>query len=277
MTTAKRIYTASYDQKDSAPSSGIYSDTRAYNYENFFGSNVYKNRTDEHTLLFDGQKFSAQTNKNDNNDWMKVINFDHIMKTAGGSSPANWGKFYWDVKTNYWNTTGMGAYYGGNSYFHPNVVGATFSWRKDQGYWSDGECGFNEWGLHYYQPSTNRWRTVRFNTNTSSGNHYYSQEGDDWVHHGGNPAALGTKVTGWKATRGYLSTTNKNYVMNEDWLWGGFFIRGECTDAGPASHRRELDLADFQPIYGYHTQDAKLCLQFGSVAKEDLSDKRKFR
>ena len=268
MATAKRIYTASYDQADNAPNSGFYSERRPFGYESMFSSNVYKNLDKTYTLLATGGTYSLNTNQNDSADWHNIINFNHIMKSSTGS---NYARVEWDVKSSYYNMIGMGPYFGDvNCFFHPNVIGATFTWRKSESYWSDGECGFKHWGLLYYQPSSNRWRAVRFNTHQSSGNRYTSNEGDDWVHHNGNPAAFGTAVNGWKATRGMLGASSKNYVLTEEWLWGGFYIRAECTDRGGSSHWRKLDLSDFQPIYGYTRDSAKLILPFGSYSKSDI-------
>lgn len=268
MTAATQLYLASTDQANSAPSGGWWANRRAYNYEGYWQNQSYGDKSETLRLLATGSTFTVDTNANWNGGDRQLINLPDMMKNSSGSTQ-NYARLYWKVQTNYWNTCGLGPYWEINGtnidknkwcHFHPNVVGATFTWRKDTSYWSDGECGFKSWGLNYYSPSRDLWRAVRFNTHSSSGNHYTSQEGDDWVHHGGNPAALGTKVDGWKATRGYLGTSNRNYVMTQDWLWGGLWITGECTSRGGSSRERQLDISDFQPIYGNAGNSTKLVL-----------------
>ena len=263
MAAATQLYLANTDQASSAPSGGWYANRRAYNYQYYWANEGFANQNKTLTALATGSTFTVATNANTNGSDRLVDNFEHIIRTST-SSTFSYGRFYWKVQTNYWNTTGLGPYWEvgrtAGADYHPNVVGATLTWRKDQGYWSDGECGFKSWGLNYYSPSRDLWRAVRFNTHSSSGNHYTSQEGDDWVHHGGDPAALGTQVTGWKGTRGYLGSTARNYVMTEDWLWGGLWITGECTSRGGSSRERRLDISDFQPIYGDAGNGAKLIL-----------------
>jgi len=274
MTTPKDLYIASTDQAQNAPpQSGFYSNRRPFSYENMFGSAVYKNQNKVFTTLDGGTDFELKTNANDNGSDRTIENFHHIMKSSSSSSPS-YGKFYWNVQTNYYNMTGMGPFWGTSSstwsYWHANVIGASFTWRKDQGAYDEGECGFKHWGLNYYSPSRNLWRTVRFNSKSSTGNHYYSNEGDDWVHHRGNPVAFGTTVNGWVGCRGLLSSGGRNKVTTEDWLWGGFYIIGECTNRGGVSRVRRLDLSDLQPVYSNPGNNARLIVPASSQEISDL-------
>lgn len=274
MATATRIYTANTAAGDYYPGNpGWYASRRAYSYANYFGSYVHKNQNRDFTLMATGGVFSLKTEGPDNGSDRKIINFHHIMKTSSNSSQS-YGRMYWNTQKLYWNTVGLGPFFGTNgdtkAFWHPNVIGATFTWRKDTSHYDAGEVGFDNWGLVYYSPSRNQWRTVRFHKGRKSGNHWYSAENDDWTFHGGDPTAYGTEVNGWQGNGGYLGTTNRNYVMTQDWLWGGLYFTGGTTTRGSASHTRNLDISDFQPIYGDKGSGTKLILPFGSQEQSDL-------
>jgi len=282
MTTDKRIYVADVTGAPNSPDGGgnnMWANRRSFGYDNYAGSGYSKNLNSTFTRLSNGTSYEVGTNRDDTVSWHTVSNMDNIWKTGLGSE---YGFVSWDVKTVYRNTIGYGPFFGHTalSFFHPNVTGITFSFMRDGGSVS-GECGFKKFGSLYYQPSTNRWRSLEWSNNSNlnlsgySNKVYESPSGDRFTYYGSDPTNFVTNSKSCHSVKAWAGATAENYILNEEWLWGGFYIQVECTDAGSISRVRQIKLADLQPIYKSPSSDVKLILPFGSMTEADLQSGRR--
>ena len=273
-----------YADKTGAPnspdgSSNFWNSRRAYGYDNYHGGSFNKNISPSFTRLGNGTTYRLETNQDDGPDWHNVVNMDHMWRTSTGSS---YGRIEWNVKSVYRQVIGFGPFFSSStrSYFHANVIGVTFSFKRD-GYLANdnvlGWCGFRNFGSLYYQPSSNRWRAVDWDNTrriTVSGypnSVYESSSNDRFTWYGTDPTNfyIGSN-TSWHSVKAWAGTQAHNYIMNEEWLWGGFYIQAQCTDDGGISRLRRIKFADLQPIYGSHRDSAKLILPFTSATESDL-------
>ena len=279
MATARQIYLADVTGAPSNPDGGSnykWANRRAFGYDNYAGAGYSKNLNSTFTRLSDGTSYNVGTNRDDSVSWHTISNMDHIWKTGIGSE---YGFVSWDVKTIYNNTIGFGPFFGHTtrSFFHPNVIGVTFSFIRD-GANVSGECGFKKFGSLYYQPSSNRWRSLEWSnaSNTALSGYpnrvYQSASGDRFTYYGSDPTNYVTDNKNWHSVKAWAGAIAETYILNEEWLWGGFYIQVECTDAGSISRIRQMKLADLQPIYSSPRSDAKLILPFGSLEKSELQN-----
>jgi len=281
MTTEKRIYLAdTTDAPNNPDGSGNYTwaNRRAFGYDNYAGGGYSKNLNSTFTRLSDGTTYDVGTNRDDTVDWHTVSNMDHMWR----SGLTNYGYVSWDVKTVYRNLIGFGPFFSHStrSFFHPNVTGVTFSFKRDGGSVS-AECGFKKFGSLYYQPSSNRWRSLEWSnySNTALSGYpnraYVSPSGDRFTYYGTDPTNFVTDNKDWHSVKAWAGAVSENYIRNEEWLWGGFYIQVECTDAGKISRVRQIKLADLQPIYKSPSSAVKLILPFGSMTEADLRSGRR--
>lgn len=277
MATAQRIYLADVTGAPNSPDGGgnyMWADRRAFGYTNYTSGGYNKNLNSTFYRLSDGTSYDVGTNRDDSVSWHTVRDMEKIWKTGLGSE---YGFVSWDVKTIYRNLIGYGPFFShtSRSFFHPNVTGVTFSFIRD-GANVDGECGFKKFGSLYYQPSSNRWRSLEWSNHSHlnlsgyANRVYESPSGDRFTWYGTDPTNFFTTNKNWHSVKAWAGATAENYILNEEWLWGGFYIQVECTDAGGISRIRQIKLADLQPIYKSPRSDAKLVLPFGSLDINDL-------
>ena len=260
-TTPKRIYYVnnSFDLWSTEPSGSTFSNRRPYNISKYFKTKR-ENLNFSFKELGDDSDHDANTNQNTNGDWHQVNGHENLL-TSGTSSGMD---FFWKVKTAYQQVAGWGGGFGSSSnseecYWHPGVTGATFTWTRAGSYHSGGECALRRWGMNYYNPGNNRWRTVLYDThkdNTASNlayPHYKSTTGSEWrIFGGGNPADLKGGNEGTKyACSSRASTAALAKIKEQNWLWAGVWFQVNCTNEGGSSHTRNFKIMDFQPIYDY--------------------------
>jgi len=193
------------------------------------------------------------------------------MKTSYTDN-VSYGWCKWVTATNtYRQTIGTGGGFanvdgdgGGSSYFLPNVVGMTFSWRREGDY-DKRYCGFKYFGMNYYSPSRRKWRTVRFSKNTTENvnghKDYYSPEGDRWQQRGGDPTIEdgGDVDLDWNPISASLSQAAVTAVLEDDWLWGGVWFELQGYGKGGKGNKVKIvKIADVQPIFGPYLADGAL-------------------
>ena len=256
MARPNRIYFVdkNFNLWDTEPSGSYFSNRRPYVMEGYF-RNQRENLNCTLKDLKDNSNHGLSTNQNTNGSWHVVSGKENLMKTGGGTNGMD---FYWNVKTAYQQTAGFGGGFPTSSescYWHPGVVGATFTWSRENCYWSKGECALRRWGMNYYNPQSNTWRTVVYDThqNNTSGSspHYKSSKGHEWRIFGGKDP---TNLEGGKGGR-YACSARATGVLDkireEQWLWGGVWFQVNCTAEGGSSHTRSFKIMDFQPVYDF--------------------------
>lgn len=269
MTISKEIYTAnqSYNYTDSVvPHKDKFSDSRRpYDLEEVFNYKQHWNQNPTFKTLIRGDTFSLSTNQNDSADFHYVENVNNIMKTST-SSNVKYAKLYWKTATStYWNTIGCGGGFGNDSYYNygyylPNVVGMTFTWRREGGH-SSMEVGCRAFGMNFYSPRMNSWRSVRWTpaSNDANTGDYLSPEGDIWKGRGGNLGNLsgGASDSNWNIVQATMSADNMNEILyGDDWLWGGVFFEVKANGKGGKGNQEKiLKLCDLQPIFGPYIPD----------------------
>lgn len=261
MTTSKELYTAkqTYNYSTLSHSSGFFTSRRPYDLEEMFNYKEHKNIGPTFKTLVGGKSFTLSCNANDyDHGWHEIKNVQHMIKTST-SSKVNYAYLYWRTSTNtYRNTIGVGGGFGEDSYHNygyylPNVIGMSFTWRRE-GDWDRRFIGCRVFGINFYSPRQNAWRSVRFTPASEWGNKgYLSPEGDYWHYRDGNMAdvAGGEDDSNWNPVQGVLSDDAQKMIFEDDWLLGGFFFEVKAEGkGGQANQDKIFKISDVQPIFG---------------------------
>ena len=261
MSVHREIYTANqtYNYNSMSYSSGFFSNRRPYNLEEMFNYKAHKNIGPTFKTLKGTNTFTLSCNKKDSEaDWHEVNNISHMIRTSTSSS-VKYGWLKWRIATNtYRNTIGLGGGFGNDSYYNygfylPNVIGMTFSWKRE-GDHAAKYVGCRVFGMNFYSPRQNAWRSVRFTPYSDWGSQgYYSPEGDKWAYRGGNMADTegGESDWNWNPVQGVLSDDAQKMIFEDDWLLGGFFFEVKATGKTASVNKdRIFKISDVQPIFG---------------------------